>query len=204
GEKGVWVFRDWIRRQVQSDRPWNATAYDLLTGTGATGDSPPSAFFRIQREPGQAMESTTHLFLGIRFNCNKCHDHPFERWTWSDYYHLSAFYAQVGIRADGLTGDEVVYDSRAGGDVRHPKTAQVMEPKFPFTHAGFDPKASAGQRRELLAKWLTAPENPYFAKSMANRLWSYMIGIGIIDPVDDIRAGNPPSNPELLDALTAD
>lgn len=204
GEKGVWSLHEWIRRQVATDRPWNEIAHDLVTGVGNTTQAPNSAFFRIQREPGPAMESTTHLFLGIRFNCNKCHDHPFERWTWGDYYHLAAFYAQAGIRKEESTGDELVYENRGGGDVRHPKTGQVMEPRFPFAHAGSDPKATAGSRREQLAKWLTAAENPYFARSMANRLWSYMTGAGIIDPVDDIRAGNPPSNPELLDALTAD
>jgi hypothetical protein len=204
GEKGVWSFREWIHQQVAADRPWNEMAYDLVTGAGGTVQKPNSAFFRIQREPGPAVESTTHLFLGIRFNCNKCHDHPFERWTWSNYYHLAAFYAQVNIKKDDVTGDEVVYESRAGGEVTHPKTGQVSAPQFPFMHAGFDPKTATGSRREQLAKWLTAAENPYFAKSMANRLWSYLTGVGIIDPVDDIRAGNPPSNPELLDALTKD
>jgi len=204
GEKGVWSFREWIHRQVETDRPWNEMAYDLITGVGGTAQSPSSAFFRIARDPGQAVESTTHLFLGIRFNCNKCHDHPFERWTWGDYYSLAAFYGQVGVKKDDLTGDEIVYERRDGGEVMHPKTGQAAPPKFPFAHAGFDPKATGAKRREQLGKWLTAAENPYFAKSMSNRLWAYMTGRGIIDPVDDIRAGNPPSNPELLDALTAD
>ncbi|MBY0526044.1 MAG: DUF1553 domain-containing protein [Gemmataceae bacterium] len=202
GEKGVWSFRDWIGKQVESDRPWNETAHDLLTGVGSTVDAPNSAFFRIAREPGQAVENTTHLFLGIRFNCNKCHDHPFERWTWNDYYHLAAYFSQVGIRKS-TTDDEVVYQGRDGGDMRHPK-GQVMPPKFPYMFAGAEKTSPKDNRREQLARWITAKENPYFAKAMANRLWAYLNGRGIIDPVDDIRAGNPPSNAELLDALTAD
>ena len=104
GEKGVWSFRNWVRRQVAQDRPWNETAYDLITGAGGTSDHPSSAFFRIAREPGQAVENLTHLFLGIRFNCNKCHDHPFERWTQANYYHLAAYFAQAGIKP-GIAAD---------------------------------------------------------------------------------------------------
>src|SRR5262249_16914218 len=156
-----------------------------ITGVGGTSDSPGSSFFRIAREPGQAVENMTHLFLGVRFNCNKCHDHPFERWTQSDYYHLAAYWAQVNIKKGTLLTDEVVYESPGGGEVTHARNKQVMAPQFPFTHAGFDPKTVAGTtRREQLARWLTSAENPYFARSMANRLWGYLNGRGIIDPVD--------------------
>jgi Protein of unknown function (DUF1553)/Protein of unknown function (DUF1549) len=203
GEKGVWSFNDWLRHQVASDRPWNETAYDLVTGVGSTVDAPNSAFFRIAREPGQAVENMTHLFLGVRFNCNKCHDHPFERWTLGDYYRLAAYFTQIGIKK-GQADDEVIYQSRDGGEMRHPKTNQVLAPQFPFTYASVEKNPPTGSRREQLARWLTAADNPYFARAMANRLWAYLNGRGIIDPVDDIRAGNPASNPELLDALTAD
>jgi hypothetical protein len=204
GEKGVWSFNSWLRHQVASDRPWNETAYDLVTGVGSTVDSPNSAFFRIAREPGQAVENMTHLFLGIRFNCNKCHDHPFERWTLGDYYRLAGYFTQTGIRKGNLADDEVIFQSRDGGDMRHPKTGQVLAPQFPFSYPSVEKNPPTGSRREQLAKWLTSADNPYFARAMANRLWAYLNGRGIIDPVDDIRAGNPPSNPELLDALTAD
>jgi hypothetical protein len=205
GEKGTWAFREWIRQQISTDRPWNEMAYDLLTGVGGTAQAPQSAFYRIAREPGQAVENATHLFLGIRFNCNKCHDHPFERWTLGNYYHLAAYFGQVGIKKGATTDEEIVYERRDGGEVLHPKTNAALKPEFPFTHPGFDPvKDSARNRREALARWMTAPENPYFAKAMANRLWAYLTGRGIIDPVDDIRAGNPPTNAELLDALTVD
>jgi hypothetical protein len=202
GEKGVWSFHDWLHHQVAKDRPWNETAYDLVTGVGSTVDAPNSAFFRIAREPGQAVENMTHLFLGVRFNCNKCHDHPFERWTLGDYYRLAAYFTQVGIKKSG--DDEVIFQSRDGGEMLHPKTGKVLPPQFPFTYPGTEKIPPGGSRREQLARWLTSPDNPYFARAMANRLWAYLNGRGIIDPVDDIRAGNPPSNPELLDALTAD
>jgi hypothetical protein len=209
GERGVWAFRNWIREQVASDRPWNEVAAEMLTGVGSTAENPASAFFRIAKEPEQAVETTTHLFLGIRFNCNKCHDHPFERWTQGDYYHLAAFYGQVGVKKSARKDDEIVYE-RDGGEVKHQRTGQVSPPRFPYPIAGADDSpgtvsAKDGTtRRERLAAWITSPANPYFAKSMANRLFAHMTGKGIIDPVDDIRAGNPPANPELLEFLTAE
>ena len=204
GEKGAWAFRDWIRQQIAHDRPWNEMAYDLITGVGGTSQDPSSAFFRIAKTPDQAVENATHLFLGIRFNCNKCHDHPFERWTLGNYYQLAAFFTQVGVKKGTTLDDEIVFERRDGGEMNHPKTKAVLKPEFPYQHTGYDAKAGTGARREQLAKWMTSPDNPYFAKAMANRLWAYLTGRGIIDPVDDIRAGNPPSNGELLDALTAD
>jgi hypothetical protein len=203
GEKGTWAFRNWIHQQVAKDRPWNEMAYDLITGSGDTNHSPASAFFRVARDPEQAVENMTHLFLAIRFNCNKCHDHPFERWTWNQYYHLAAYFGQTAVKKGAADEDEIVFDRRSGGEVKHPRTNAVMEPRFPFSVPGVDPNGS-GTRREQLARWVTSKDNPYFAKSMANRLWGYLLGKGIIDPLDDIRAGNPPSNAKLLDALTAD
>src|SRR5262249_26604268 len=117
-------------------------------------------------------------------------------------YQFGAFFAQVGIKPSPAVGSEVVYERRDGGEVQHPKTGQNVPPVFPVSHAG--KTAATPVRRQTLADWLTSPENPFFAKSMANRLWSYFLGKGIIDPVDDIRSSNPASNPELLDALTAD
>ena len=148
------------------------------------------------------MEDTTHLFMGVRFNCNKCHDHPFERWTQLQHYELGAFFASVQRQEGDRPGEEIIYDLAAGYEpVKHPRTQDVIAPKFPFKHAGNqDPKESL---REQLAEWLTAPENPYFAIHR-QPFWSYMMGAGIIEPVDDIRSSNPPVNPELLDALSKD
>ncbi|HEV3025529.1 MAG TPA: DUF1549 and DUF1553 domain-containing protein, partial [Pirellulales bacterium] len=216
GEEGAWALRNWIRQAVASNMPYDQFVYSVLTASGSTMDNPPASYFKVLREPGDAMENTTQLFLAVRFNCNKCHDHPFERWTQDQYYHLAAYFAQVGRkpapefagRAIGGTAVEqplplveVVFDQK-GGDVTQIRTGQVAAPAFPYTHAGQVP--SEATRREQLARWIASKDNPYFAKSYVNRIWGYLLGVGIIEPLDDIRAGNPPSNPELLDRLTKD
>ncbi|MBY0589446.1 DUF1549 and DUF1553 domain-containing protein [bacterium] len=203
GDKGVWAFRNWIRQQVATNRPLDEFVREMLTATGSTYENPAANFYKVARDPLKAMEDTTHLFMGIRFNCNKCHDHPFERWTQTQHYELGAYFASVQRKAGLKPGEEIVYDLPSGYEpVKHPRTQAVIPPKFPFEHAG--PYAAAPTLRQQLADWLTAPENPYFARSIVNRFWSYMLGLGVIEPVDDIRSSNPPSNPELLDALTKD
>jgi hypothetical protein len=198
-ERGVWSFRNWIRQSVASNKPYNEFAEELITANGSAFENPAANYFRIAREPKLVMENMTQVFLGTRFNCNQCHDHPFERWTQRQYYELSAYFADVG-RKPLPDGDEFIFTMASPSAVLNPDTNQPAAPKFPFDHAGAID--GAGTRREQLAQWLTANENPYFARSIVNRYWSYFFGRGIIDPVDDIRAGNPASNPELLEALT--
>jgi hypothetical protein len=203
GDKGVWAFRNWIREAVAANVPFDRFARALLTGKGGTYTSPESSFFRVHRQPEAAMETTTQLFLGVRFMCNKCHDHPFEQWTQEQYYELSAYFARTAIKPGGRPGEEIVYERPdGGGEVKHPKTGRAVLATFPFEYGVEIPKLESP--REELAVWLTDPKNPYFAKAVVNRVWSYFFGRGIIDPVDDIRASNPPSNPELLDALVED
>lgn len=214
GDEGAWAFRNWIRHAVASNMPYDRFVYSILTASGSNLENPPASYYKVLRSPGDVMENTTQLFLAVRFNCNKCHDHPFERWTQDQYYHLAAYFAQVGRKADPMFAGrtvggtnveaplplvEVVYDQTAG-EVTHERTGQTAAPAFPYAHAGDVPQHAS--RREQLARWITAPENPYFAKSYVNRLWGYLLGVGIIEPLDDIRAGNPPSNPALLDRLT--
>jgi hypothetical protein len=216
GQKSVWLYRDWIRKQIAQNTPYDKMVRSLLTAQGSSYENPAVNYLRVLREPGKMTEDVSQTFLGVRFNCNKCHDHPFEKWTQNQYYELGAYFAQVGFKrgqvgkevifaeAGGsfqITSEEVVYRRPDGGEVKHPKTDGVVAPRVPVGQAG--DVASAADRREPLVEWLTSKENPFFAKSMANRIWSYFYGRGIIDPVDDIRASNPPSNPELLDALTA-
>jgi hypothetical protein len=200
-EQGVWAFRNWIRQSIATNKPYDQFASELMTAGGSTLENPAANYFRIAREPKLVMENMTQVFLGTRFNCNQCHDHPFERWTQNQYYELAAYFAEVGRRSlPG--GDEFVFTNTSPEAVVNPSTNQAATPKFPFSHAGaISPDA---HRREQLSQWLTAKENPYFARSIVNRCWSYFLGRGIIDPVDDIRASNPASNPELLDALTTD
>ncbi|MCC9605591.1 DUF1549 and DUF1553 domain-containing protein [Blastopirellula sp. JC732] len=213
GEPGVHAFRDWIKESIAENKPYDQFVHEILTASGSNIDNPPSSYYKILRDPEGAMENTTQLFLAVRFNCNKCHDHPFERWTQSQYYHLSAFFAQVGRKEDkhfagqkiggtaveGATPlAEVIYDT-GSGEVKHLLTGSVAPPEFPYQN---DLAVEADSRREKLADWMTSPENQYFAKSYVNRLWGYLFGVGIIEPIDDIRAGNPAVNPQLLDRLT--
>jgi hypothetical protein len=216
GEVGATAFRNWIRQAVADNMAYDHFAYRILTAGGSNLDTPPASYFKVLREPGAVMENTTQLFLAIRFNCNKCHDHPFERWTQNQYYETAAFFARVGRAEDprfknqkvggtdveGATPLVEVISDTGGGEVAHLRTGQLTPPKFPYLHADLAPPTAG--RREQLARWVSSKENPYFAKSYVNRLWSYLLGVGLIEPVDDIRAGNPPSNPKLLDALTKD
>ena len=216
GEVGSIALRNWIKESIAANKPYDQMAYEILTARGSNLDNPPAAYWKILRDPAAAMENTTHLFLAVRFNCNKCHDHPFERWTQDQYYNLSQYFAQVGrkrqpefegqnIGGSAVEGAvplvEVIYDSTSG-DVKHDRTGQVTPPSFPYTHG--DLAADDATRREQLARWITSKDNQYFAKSYVNRLWGYLFGPGIIEPIDDIRAGNPATNPELLAALTKD
>ena len=215
GEKGVWVFRQWIREAIAQNRPYDRFVRDLLTAQGSSFKNPAVNYYRVLRDSGKMTEDISQTFLGVRFNCAKCHDHPFERWTQNQYYQFGAYFAQIGIKRGylgrdvirGFTGDnqtvaaeEIVYLMPEGGEVQHPKTGMTVAPKVPFGTA--EDTASAADRRTAFVNWLTSKENPLFAKALVNRTWSYFFGRGIIDPVDDIRASNPPSNPELLDALT--
>jgi hypothetical protein len=216
GEKGAVALRNWIRQAVASNMPYDQFAHTILTASGSTLENPPAAYYKVLRDPDSAMENTTQLFLAIRFNCNKCHDHPFERWTQDQYYHLASYFAQVTRKEDpkfkgqkiggtdveaAVSLVEIVYDKK-DGDVKHSRTGAVANPVFPFQHK--DQAPATASRREQLAHWITSRDNPYFAKSYVNRLYSYLLGVGIIEPVDDIRAGNPPTNPALLDRLTDD
>jgi hypothetical protein len=216
GEEGSIALRNWIKECVATNKPYDQMAREIITANGSNVENPPAAYWKIIRDPASLMENTTHLFLAVRFNCNKCHDHPFERWTQDQYYQLSQYFAQVGRKPDrafagqNIGGSavegavplvEVIFNA-GGGDVKHDRTGQVVPPKFPYEHP--DVNATLPDRREQLAQWITSAQNQYFAKSYVNRLWGYLFGVGIIEPIDDIRAGNPPTNPELLDALTKD
>jgi hypothetical protein len=214
--EGAAAFRKYIRDAVASNKPYDKFVYDILTASGSNLENPAASYYKILRDADAAMENTTQLFLAVRFNCNKCHDHPFERWTQDQYYQTAAFFAQVerkedpkykgkrigGSAVEGATPlAEIIADAK-NGEEKHLRTGQVMKPTFPYLHKDLAP--STAPRRTQLAHWIVSKDNPYFARSYVNRLWSYLLGVGIIEPVDDIRAGNPPTNPALLDALTDD
>jgi hypothetical protein len=208
GDKSVWEFREWIRNSIATNKPYNTFVHELLTSSGSSNDNPATNYFRVTRDPKPTMEKTTQVFLGVRMVCTQCHDHPFERWTQNQYYEMTSFFSTVGIRPGFESGEEIVYDKRDDFDVHHPKDDHVMKPKFLVSATVAStapvPLPNETNRRIAFANWITSKENPFFAKSMANRTWSYFTGKGIIDPVDDIRASNPPSNEALLNALTKD
>ncbi len=214
GTEGATALRAWIREQVKNNTPYDRFAYRIMTATGSTKDNPAANYFKILRNPEDTMENTTHLWLAVRFNCNKCHDHPFERWTQDQYYETAAFFSNVSLKNDPASAGrtiggtavegakplyEIVDDSGAAEQI-HQRTNVVVPPEFPYDGQLTSPAAKS--RREQFAAWLTSSENDYFAMSYANRIWGYLTGTGIIEPLDDIRAGNPPSNPELMQYLT--
>lgn len=214
GREGATALRQWIRKQVAENRPYDEFARDVLTASGSNKANPPASYYKILRDPDMIMENTTHLFLAIRFNCNKCHDHPFERWTQDQYYEMAAFFAQTGLKEDpasegkkiggsAVEGAKPLYEEvfdKSTGEIEHVRTGKAVEPSFPYEVEIDIPEDAS--RREKLAAWITASNNPYFAKSFVNRIWGYLLGTGLIEPLDDIRAGNPPTNPELLNYLT--
>jgi hypothetical protein len=216
GGQGAAAFRNWIKKALTDNMPYDQFANALLTGTGSNMDNPPAAYFKILRDPALAMENTTHLFLAVRFNCNKCHDHPFERWTQNQYYSLSSYFAQITREEDPkFKGQKIggtavmgaqplveIIKDKNSGEVKNERTGKNAVPQFPFTIK--DMPSDKESRRQQLAKWIISPSNPYFARSYVNRIWSYLLGVGLIEPVDDIRAGNPPTNPKLLDKLTTE
>ncbi|MBM3786314.1 MAG: DUF1553 domain-containing protein [Acidobacteria bacterium] len=204
GEKGTFGFREWIRESIASNKPFDKLVHELLTSKGSSYDTPAANYFRVTRDAKATMEKTTQVFLGVRMVCAQCHDHPFERWTQNQYYQMSAFFSAVGVRPGYEVGEEIVFDLREEYEMKHPKDSRVVAPEFLLASTAPVKIPADPRRRDALAEWLVSKQNPFFAKSVANRMWSYFFGKGIIDPVDDIRASNPPVNPALLDALTRD
>jgi WD40 repeat protein/mono/diheme cytochrome c family protein len=216
GREGATAFRGWIHNEVKNNTPYDQFVTQIITAKGSNKTHPPASYYKILRKPAETMENTTHLFLATRFNCNKCHDHPFERWNQNQYYQMAAFFAQVDLKKDPAGGDkqigqtavekgkpmfEIVSDKKTG-EITHERTGEITAPQFPYPAK--HTVAEDATRRDKLAAWITSPDNRYFARSYVNRIWGYMLGTGIIEPIDDIRAGNPPSNPDLLDWLTSE
>ena len=220
GPEGAKLYRGWIEGHVKANTPYDQFVRDIVTASGSNKQNPAASYWKVLRDPAEAMENTTHLFLATRFNCNKCHDHPFERWTQDQYYETAAYFVQIDRTRDkknapkasiggtavekGTPLFEIIADSDEG-DITHDRTGAVTPPAFPYEagEAELDAADLTGEptRRQRLAAWITSPDNRYFASSYVNRVWGYLMGVGLIEPIDDIRAGNPPTNPELLDHL---
>ncbi|HJT76380.1 MAG TPA: DUF1553 domain-containing protein, partial [Gemmataceae bacterium] len=206
GIKAVYNLDAWLRDAFRRNEPYDRFVRDLLTAKGSTFRNGAAVFFRDRREPEEVASAVSRLFLGVRLECAKCHHHPFEVWGQDDFYSLAAFFARVGRKGVGLSppisgGEEIVYAGPAGA-VRHPVTGRVLPPR-PLGGVPVD-VAEDRDPREVLADWVTADDNPTFARVIVNRVWGDLMGRGLVEPVDDVRATNPPSNPELLDALAAE
>jgi Protein of unknown function (DUF1553)/Protein of unknown function (DUF1549) len=208
--KGSHAFHEWLRGKISNNTPVDKLVQELLTANGNTFNNPPANYYRIAKDPLSLAESTAQLFMGVRMQCAKCHNHPFERWTQDDYYGFAAWFARVkqkpdpsngAAKATPATAAEIIYSAR-DGEVTQPRSGKVMKPRY--VSVG-DADMKPGQdRREVLAEWLTSPGNPFFAKSVVNRVWFHLMGKGIVDPVDDFRDSNPSCNDELLEALAKD
>jgi hypothetical protein len=204
GEQGMWALHNWMTGSFRANKRFDRFVQELITARGSTFSNGPANYYRIASNPQDLTEATAQIFLGVRLQCAKCHHHPFEKLSQADYYSFAAFFARVGTKGSqefGIFGNEQVVVVRPDGEVGHPKTGAVLKPT-PLH--GKPLAAEPPDRRRPLADWLTAPDNPYFARNVANRYFAYLMGRGLVEPVDDVRATNPPSNPELLDALAAD
>jgi hypothetical protein len=206
GIKATYNLDAWLRDAFRKNKPYDQFVREILTAKGSTFRNGPAVVFRDRREPEEITTMVSQLFLGVRLECAKCHHHPFEVWGQDDFFSLAAFFARVGRKGQGVSppisgGEEVVFAGDRG-EVRHPVNGRVLRPRplggKPMTvDEDTDP-------REVLAAWVTADDNPYFARVIVNRVWADLMGRGLVEPVDDLRATNPPSNGPLLDALAAD
>ncbi len=196
--EGVAKFNRWIYEGVLHDLPMDEFARELLTASGSVFENPAANYWRASRDPNDATETTAQLFLGIRIQCAKCHNHPFERWTQDNYYGIGAAFTRVGRKAGPRPEDEVIFNQNSGEN-KQPRTGETMKVHLLLT--GDVDVPSEADRREVFAEWLTADDNPFFARAVVNRIWGHLFGQGIVEPVDDFRDSNPPSNAPLLDEL---
>ena len=203
GIKAVLNYDNWIRNHFRKNTPWDVFVRELLTAKGSTFHNGAVTLFRDRRAPDELTTITSQLFLGIRLECAKCHHHPFEKWSQHDFYRFAAYFARIGRKGRGvsppISGSEEFVFSSSKGSVTHPTSGETMVPTPLF---GAAPETSeSDDPRKAMADWITSPSNPYFARTMVNRVWADLLGRGIVDPVDDLRATNPASNRALLDAL---
>ncbi|MEM7396306.1 MAG: DUF1549 domain-containing protein, partial [Verrucomicrobiota bacterium] len=196
--KSAMQYYNWLQNRVANDVPFNKIIEELLSATGGTFKNPATNYYQVQTDTLKITENVAQVFMGMRIQCAQCHNHPFDRWTMDDYYSFANFFSRIGRKRAEDPRETIVYDNYSG-DTRNPVGNRVLAPKF---LGGAVPDIKAGnQRRKFVAEWLTSPENPFFAKNVANIVWAHFFGRGIVNPVDDVRVSNPAVNPELLDTL---
>ena len=217
GDAGMWAYHNWIRQSLRQNKPYDQFTRELITAQGSIFEHGPANFIASSRQPtdvatisnpADLAETTAQVFLGIRLQCARCHHHPFESYSQSDFYGLAAFFTRLDSKSSGTFG-ELGFDAvvslaplSAERSLKHPRTGQVVAPR----PLGGDPIDTRGvlDIREPLADWLTSPTNRLYSRNIVNRIWGHYMGTGIVEPVDDLRSTNPPTNPQLLDALAAD
>ena len=201
--KAAVLYFGWLRDQISRNVPVDEMVRSLLSSEGGTFSSPATNYYEMEKDNLKTAENVAQVFMGMRVQCAQCHNHPFDRWTMDDYYAFSAFFSQVG-RKNGEDPREKIVFNRGGGEVKHPVDGRRMDPKFLGGEAPDfrkDEKYRGRDRREVLVEWLASPENPYFARNVVNIVWAHFLGRGIVEPVDDVRVSNPPSNEPLLAEL---
>jgi hypothetical protein len=196
--KATLLYFNWLKDRIANNVPMDQIVRELLTSTGGTFVNPSTNYYQVERDGLKITENVAQVFMGMRIQCAQCHNHPFDQWTQNDYYSFASFFSQIGRKRAADPRESIIYNRRSG-EINHPVHKKPMPPKF---LGGETPEIKRGtDRRAVMAKWLASPENPFFARNLANIVWGHFFGQGIIEPVDDVRVSNPPSNPQLLDEL---
>ena len=196
-KKPMLRYFNWLREKIAANTPTDQMVQEILSSKGGTFSSPATNYFQTETATLKVAENVAQVFMGMRIQCAQCHNHPFDRWTMDDYYSFAAFFSQIGRKKSDDPRETVVYNT-GSGEVKHPVGGRVMPPKF---LGGAVPDVKGKDRREVLAKWLASPDNPWFATNLANIVWAHFLGKGIIDEVDDVRISNPSVNQPLLNEL---
>ena len=194
--KAATLYHTWLREQFSANRPFNQIVKSIISARGGTFSTPATNFYQVERDNLKLSENVAQVFMGTRLQCAQCHNHPFDQWTMDDYYGFAALFSEVKRKKSEDPREQIIFDAK--GEVKHPVTKQDVQPRF---LGGASPPDDGRKRREHAAEWLTAPDNPWFARNVVNIIWEHFLGRGIVHPVDDVRISNPPSNPELLDDL---
>lgn len=193
------AFHAWMRDSLLANLKYDQIVRQILASTGTIVSNPPVAWYKRVKEPTTQLEDVAQLFLGVRMQCAQCHHHPFERWTQAEYYHLAAFFSQIGRKPTAIAGEDLIFHKRGIAQTEHRKTRVMLKP------AGLgEPEldiAPDDDPRLALVDWMSKKDNPFFARALVNRYWKHFFKRGLVEPEDDLRDSNPPTNPELFDAL---
>ncbi len=193
------AFHAWMRDSLLSNVPYDQIVRELLAATGTVVGNPPVAWYKRVKDPKEQLEDIAQLFLGVRMQCAQCHHHPFERWSQDDYYSFAAFFSQIGRKPTGVRGEDMIFHKRGRATATNAKSGAILTPAALGDPVGEIPPDE--DPRLKLANWMSSKSNPFFAKALVNRYWKHFFKRGLIEPEDDIRDTNPPTNPELLWAL---